>query len=262
MSVHEEPWPEGTPAWVDLMVPDRQAAFAFYGPLLGWDFAEGTPETGFYSMCLKDSQQVAGIGESPAGEQGPPPAWTTYIAVDDVEAAAAKVKAAGGRVLMEPMSVMDFGRMAVAGDPTGAVFGLWQSGTHTGANLVNEPGSVTWNEVMTRDFAAGQKFYADVFGYSFGDLSGEGFSYATINLSDQPVGGIGELESTTPPDTPPHWMTYFKVADTDAVVSQAQQLGGSVMHEPWNTEFGRMAVLQGPWGEVFSVMADIQPSSE
>lgn len=167
MTVREEPWPDGTPAWVDLMVADRHRARDFYGPLFGWEFDEGGPETGYYTMAHKNGQPVAGIGEPMEGQPGMPPAWTTYIAVDDVDASASKVKDAGGQLFLEPMDVMDFGRMAIAADPTGAVFGMWQSGSHTGANLVNEPDGLTWNEVLTRDYCVAQDFYAKVFGYRY-----------------------------------------------------------------------------------------------
>ncbi|NMM16577.1 MAG: VOC family protein [Cellulomonas sp.] len=258
MSIHTDPWPEGTPAWVDLMVPDRHVAQAFYGPLLGWEFDEGRPETGYYSTARRGGRAAAGVGELMPGSRA---GWTTYLAVDDVDATAKRVTAAGGTLLAEPMDVMDLGRMAVLADPTGAIVGLWQSGLHTGADVVNEPGAQIWNELMTRDFAAAKKFYGAVFPYTFGDMSGPGFTYATLDLDGRPVGGIGELGAETPADEQPAWSTYFAVSDTDAATARAVELGGQVVSPPADSPYGRLAVLRGPSGETFALMSTTDPSS-
>ena len=261
MSIHKEPWTEGTPAWVDLMVPDRHAARAFYGGLLGWEFDEGTPETGYYTTALRGGRAAAGIGESMPGTEAPPPTWKTYLAVDDIDAVAVRARAAGAQFLMEPMGVMGFGRMAVLADPSGAVVGLWQAGSHTGADVVNEPGAVTWNELMTRSYATAQEFYGAVFPYTFSDMSAPGFTYATIDLDGRPVGGIGELTPDTSPDVPSTWATYFAVSNADATTARAVELGGQVVQAPTDTTFGRLAVLRGPFGEHFSVMSTTEPST-
>jgi predicted enzyme related to lactoylglutathione lyase len=259
MSIHEDPWPEGTPAWVDLMVPDRHAAFAFYGPLLRWEFAEGTPETGYYTMALRGGRTAAGFGEAMGGAEAPPTTWTTYLAVDDIDAVAARVTAAGGQLFMAPMEVMEFGRMAVLADPTGGVVGLWQSGSHTGADVANEPGAVIWNELMTHDFAGAEKFYGAVFGYTFGDMSGPGFRYATLDLDGRPVGGVGEFSADTGPEVPATWTTYFAVSDTDATAAKAAELGGQVVSAPADSPYGRVAVLRGPFAETFAIMSTTEP---
>jgi hypothetical protein len=261
MTIHEDPWPEGTPAWVDLMVPDRHTATAFYGPLLGWEFAEGTPEMGYYTTALRGGRIAAGIGESSPGTPAPPPAWTTYIAVDDLDAVAARATEAGGQVLMAPMDVMEFGRMAVFADPTGAVVGLWQSGTHKGADVANEPGAYIWNELMTRDFSGAEKFYGMVFPYTFGDMNGPDFKYATIDLDGRPVGGLGEFSASTAVDVPASWTTYFAVADADASAAKAVELGGRLVSEPADSPYGRIAVIRGPFGETFAIMSTTEPSS-
>lgn len=253
MVTRDEAWPDGTPAWVDLMVPNRFAARDFYGQLLGWDFVEGSPETGYYSMCLKDGRPAAGLGEAPP-EGRPPPVWTTYLASSDADEAVTRIREAGGTVMMEPTGVMQFGRVAVAADPTGAVFGLWQAGQHQGAEIVNEPGTVVWNECLTRDFEAAKAFYTTVFGYTAQDMSGEGFTYATLEVDGQTVGGLGDLGPAAPAEVPAHWMTYFAVQDTGATAALAVELGGTLRAEPRDSEFGRIAVLQGPVGEVFSVI--------
>ena len=198
MSIHEDPWPEGTPSWVDLMVPDRHAARAFYGPLFGWEFVEGGPETGFYTTATIGGRSVAGFAEPMPGAASTPSTWTTYLAVDnDIVAVTGRARDAGAQVLFDPMTIMELGAMAVLVDPTGAVFGLWQPGSHTGADVVNEPGALIWNEIMTRDPVAAQTFYGAVFGFTFGDMSGPGFVYATIDLDGRTVAGKTDLKSTS-----------------------------------------------------------------
>ena len=256
--IHEETWPQGTPAWIDLMVPDRLAAQAFYGALFGWDFAVGGPETGYYTMALKHGQPVAGLSEPQPGQGASPPAWTTYLAVDDVDATAARARDAGGTVLMEPMGVMAFGRMAVLADPTGAVVGLWQSGSHTGVNLVNEPGALVWTEAVSTDLAAARAFYGSVFGYEFDDMSGLGFEYVSASLAgtgpEKAIGGLGG-KGTLPDGAPPHWQAYFGVADTDAAAARVIELGGRLLDGPNDTAYGRLAAVSGPAGEQFTLMA-------
>src|SRR3954470_3527687 len=134
----------GTPIWVDLGTPDVDAAVDFYGGLFGWQADEaGDPaETGGYRMFRNADRAVAGVGPLQSDQQ--PPLWTTYIATEDADETARKVQGAGGTVLMPPFDVLDAGRMAIFADPAGAVFGVWQPGQHTGAELFNEPVSLTW----------------------------------------------------------------------------------------------------------------------
>ncbi|HEY8721257.1 VOC family protein [Pengzhenrongella sp.] len=202
--IHEESWPPGTPAWCDLIVPDRVAAQRFYGSLFGWEYEVGAPETGFYTTALKHGQRVAGIGEPQEGTS-PPAMWTTYLAVDDATATVKAAVAAGGTVLMEPMGVLEFAAMALLADPTGAVVGLWQSGVQTGANLVNEPGAMIWSEGISNDLAAARAFYGTVFGYTFDDMSGDGWEYAAFNVDGKNVGGLGC------PPTPPKARTPTRI---------------------------------------------------
>jgi uncharacterized protein len=151
MVTRDTAWPAGTPCWVDLGVDDIAKAAAFYASLFGWDIQAGPAEAGGYAMCLKNGRPVAGIGP----KQGPPgsaPVWATYLASDDLDETASKITAAGGQLLEPPIDVMDVGRMAVAADPGGAIFGIWQAGAHLGIGLANEPGALCWNENLSRDF--------------------------------------------------------------------------------------------------------------
>ncbi|MGH3355401.1 MAG: VOC family protein, partial [Nocardioidaceae bacterium] len=161
----------------------------------------------------------------------------------------------GGQMFTEPMDVMEEGRMAVAADPTGAVFGVWQARNHHGAGAVNEPGALTWNECMTRDYDRARGFYADVFGYDVEEVGDGNFRYSVLNLDGRAVGGLGELGAEIPSEVPPHWMAYFDVADTDAAVQTVGELGGQVRVPPMDTPYGRIAVLEGAQGEIFAVIA-------
>jgi uncharacterized protein len=254
MVTRDTAWPSGTPCWVDLGVDDIGRARAFYGGLFAWDIHAGPSEAGGYSMCEVNGRPVAGIGPK-MGPAGTPAAWTTYLATGDADDTVRKIKAAGGQVVTGPMDVMDVGRMAVAADPGGAVFGVWQARAHTGVQLVNEPGSLTWNENMSRDFDGNKAFYRAVFGYDYSDMSSDGFNYVTADLGGRPVGGIGELDPDLPPDVPPNWAAYFGVADVDAAVARAVDLGGSVVRPAWDTPYGRMAVLADDQGAVFAIVS-------
>jgi predicted enzyme related to lactoylglutathione lyase len=167
------PWPPGTPSWVDLQTTDPDSSRAFYSELFGWEFQVGGPETGFYGMGTLRGHEVAGVGGMQEGVERP--VWTTYLATADVDETVSKIGDAGGMVIAGPFDVMEFGRMAVFADPTGAVAGLWQAGTHIGVQLANEPGGLIWNEVMTRDYDRAKQFYADVFGYTYADMGDGSF---------------------------------------------------------------------------------------
>ena len=249
MVTRDTAWGDGTPCWVDLGVADIARAGAFYAELFGWEVRQGPPEAGGYALCLKDGRLVAGIGPK-TGPAGEPSAWVTYLAASNADETAAKVKASGGRVLMAPMDVIDQGRMVIAADPGGAVFGLWQAGQHTGVQLANEPGSLTWNDNLSRDFDGNKAFYHAVFGYEYDDMSGDGYQYAAIKVAGNVVGGIG----SAPEGRPPGWGTYFAVADTDAAVAKVTDLGGSVVQPPWDTPFGRTAIVTDNHNAIFSVI--------
>lgn len=247
--------PSGTPSWVDLATPDLDGARTFYSALFGWTpIPSPEPEAGGYTNFLLDGKAVAGVGPI-MGEQQPP-AWTTYIATDDVDETTNLVEKAGGRVLVPPIDVMKYGRMAVFMDPTGAAIAAWQSGTHTGAQLVNVPGSLTWNELATRDPESAKTFYGEVFGWAAVDSTMGQVEYTTWKLGNRDVGGMmAMIGEEWPDDLPPHWMVYFAVEDTDATVAEAIELGGSVSVPPTDLPVGRFAVIGDPQGAFFSVIA-------
>jgi predicted enzyme related to lactoylglutathione lyase len=243
----------GVPSWIDIGVPDPQAAADFYGALFGWEAPEGPPETGGYRVAMVRDHAVAGIGT----QQNPGhPVWATYIAVDDADEATAKVLAAGGQVIMPAMDVLDVGRMAIYADPQGAVFSVWQAGTHPGAQLVNEPGTWSWSELLTTDLEAAKGFYGDVFGWTT-DPKGDGPvpEYVEWQVGGLSVAGMMLKPPMMPAEVPPYWGVYFAVVDADAAAARVKELGGTVIQPPTDIEPGRFAVVADPFGGIFDVIA-------
>ena len=257
MPTRDQAWPQGTPCWVDVQVDDPSAARAFYGDLFGWDIEDSPPEAGGYLMAMLEGKPAAGIGPKPPG-MPMPSAWTTYLAADSAADIHAKVVAAGGQPFMEPFDVMDVGRMFVAADPTGAVFGVWEAMAHTGAGIYNEPGAYTWNELQTRDFDAGKAFYAAVFDYSYTDMGdGQAMNYAIASLPGAAPGesvlGVNDL-TKMPGQAPSHWLAWFAVDDCDGRLARVLELGGMQMMPPMDSPFGRMAIVGGAQGEAFGII--------
>jgi predicted enzyme related to lactoylglutathione lyase len=252
MPTRDTPWPNGTPCWVDYGADDMEAAKAFYAAVLGWEYAGGQPEFGGYLTLLRNGRMAGGMG--PLQNADDTPAWTTYFAADDAAATAAKIKEAGGTVVVEPMEVGPMGTMVIALDPQGNGFGLWQSGTNTGVQIHNEPGALAWNELMTGDTSAAKAFYTAVFGFTFDQMSaeqaGEGMDYSTFSAGANPLGGLGASD----PSMPKGWLTCFSVASADETVAAVEAKGGKVTMAPMDTPFGRFAVVEDPWGAPFEVM--------
>lgn len=241
----------GTPSWADVSSPDLEAAKRFYGELFGWTAeAQPDPAAGGYTLLRRDGKEVAGLGPAQPGQ---PTAWTTYVSVADADATARRAREAGGTVLLEPMDVMDAGRMAMVADPTGAVFAIWQPGLHIGAALVNEPGSLCWNELQTRDPARAQTFYEHTFGWTGEAFEGP-MSYTNFKLGDHEVAGMMEMGADFPDEVPCHWAVYIAVADCEATVKRAQELGGSVLVAPTKSPPGTFALLADPHGATFHVL--------
>ena len=247
MPTRDTAWPNGTPCWVDYGAPDVEAAKAFYAALLGWSYEGGEEAYGGYLTCARDGRAAAGM--SPMYDPSVPTRWNTYFATDDVDAAAARCSAAGGTILAEPMDVGPFGRMAIAADPQGHPFGLWQSAEHTGFRIFNEPGGVVWNDLATDDTAGARAFYGAVFGFRFDAMDGPQ-DYTTFATEDRPLGGLGAAS----PGDAKGWKTCFSVESADDAVGTAEAGGGKVVMPPMDTPFGRFGTVQDPWGVTISLM--------
>jgi predicted enzyme related to lactoylglutathione lyase len=245
-------FPAGTPCWVDVTTTDLEGTNAFYTTLFGWEASiDPRPEAGGYTTFRLRGKDVAAASRSsqPDAQTG----WKTNIASDDVDTTAAKITEAGGSVLAEPFDVLDAGRMAFAGDPTGGVFGVWQAGMHKGAQLVNEPGTWNWSELATRDVATARSFYSAVFGWASEELTDVPGGYHVQTIDGHRVAGILPI-SPEMGDMPTGWGVYFSVEDADASTAKAQELGGTVIAEPFDVTVGRTAWLVDPLGTPFRVI--------
>jgi len=264
----------GVPCWADTPQPDPQAAVAFYGELFGWQFEDVMPPDApvRYFVARRGGGDVAAVGTQADGAP-PHAAWRTYVWVTDAEETADKVRAAGGRVLREPSDVGDQGRMAVCADPEGAAFCLWEAHTHRGAGVVNEHGSVNFNDLHTRDLDGARRFYGAVFGWETLDMDGW-FAWALPGYGDflearRPGMRAGMAEMGAPTrfedvvatlqlipgdqaDLPPHWGITFAVDDADAIAARVPELGGRVAVAPFDAPWVRMTVITDPQGATFT----------
>ena len=181
-----------------------------------------------------------------------PPAWNSYITVADADATAAKAAELGASVHAPPFDVMDAGRMAVIQDPQGAWFLIWQPNQHLGAQLVNAPGALCWNELGSPDLDGSAAFYGGLFGWTTSPMEGSEMPYLVINNAGRSNGGI---RPPMPPGTPPFWMVYFATEDLDATLARVSELGGNVLMGNTDIGIARIAVAQDPQGAVFALYA-------
>jgi predicted enzyme related to lactoylglutathione lyase len=271
-------YPAGVTSWVDIEHRDVEGAMAFYGGLFGWTFEEATPPgLAFrYVIARQGGLDAAGIGgpADPADATGAAasitPDWNTYVAVQDADSAAARVEAAGGRVLEAPAEVGEAGRSARCADPWGVPFRLWQARRRLGAQTVNAPGTWNFSDLHAGDPAASAAFYTAVFGWSFDDLGfatmirvqGYGAHLAATSDPDiytrqaevdVPPGFADAIGWLSPADAgeKPHWHVAFAVDDRDSIAAVAERLGGTVLHTE-DTAWTRTALLRDPQGAEFT----------
>jgi uncharacterized protein len=255
----------GVPSWVDILGPDSRQLRDFYGAIFGWEFAgpgemPGDPPGEYYVARLR-GRDVAGVGSAPANGQAEP-AWNTYIEVESVERTGSAIAEAGGTVLVEPFDAPPAGRIAVAADPAGAAFCVWEPGERKGAQLVNEPGAWSMSALNAPDPAAAAAFYRAVFGWET-DSFGLGEMEVTLFRRPGYVGGNPEqpvprdvVATMAPAGGEPggaRWSVDFWVGDMDAVLGKATALGGGVVVPPYELPMMRQAVLADPGGAAFSV---------
>ena len=243
----------GTFSWTDLTTTDQDAAKAFYTPLFGWE-ADDRPvgEGVVYSMMLKDGKAVAAISPQPQQQRdaGAPPMWNSYVTVESADDALARAAELGATVHAPAFDVMDAGRMGVVQDPQGAYFLVWQPNQNNGAQLVNAPGALCWNELASPDMDGSSDFYGALFGWQTEPFEGSEQPYLVIQNQGRGNGGIREV---TPPGTPPHWLVYFATEHLDAALAQVGELGGATLAGPIAMSIARIAVVRDPQGAVFAL---------
>lgn len=246
-----ESYEPGQFSWVDLMARDTDAAIRFYGALFGWSHSadqdgQGRP----YTMFSSGGVNVAGMGAMDDAMQrtGMPPVWSSYVTVADLEATTKRAVELGGQVMLPPMAIPPAGAMAILTDPEGAAISLWTPQDHIGAGITNVPGSFCWNELTSRVPDDAQRFYGDLFGWSF-----QGDDYREVRVGDRMNGGILPWREEMG-DQPANWKVYFAVEDCDGAVARCQELSGQLLMGPVDIEPGRFAVVSDDQGAIFNVM--------
>ncbi len=247
----------GTFCWVELATSDSEAAKKFYTELFGWSFDDNPMGPGMvYTMLKSDGKEVGALYKMmpDMAAQGILPHWMSYASTENADESSAKAKSLGGTVMQEPFDVSDFGRMAVMQDPTGAVFSVWQAKKHKGAALVNAPGALCWNELMTSDAAKAGDFYTGLFGWGKDVQNFGPMEYTMFTNGGQPTAGMLQI-SPEMGNIPPNWLVYFAVDDCDAKVQKATELGATVMKPADDIPgIGRFAILTDPQGAAFAII--------
>ncbi len=243
----------GMLSWANLSTTDEKGALKFYSGLFGWkdDPRPMGPGQTYHMQNLK-GRSAAALMQQMEDEAAMklPSHWTVFFTVKNVDEAAERAGKAGGKLLQPPMDVFDVGRMATIQDPQGAVFALWQPMRHKGAGIMNEPGAMTWGELLTTDAKAAAPFYEKPLGVKAMPQPGA-MAYTILQAGGKDSVGVMNILPEMGP-MPPNWMVYFEAADIDASVKKAQELGAKVMRPGTDIPtVGRFAVLQDPQGAFF-----------
>ncbi|MFI9546986.1 VOC family protein [Streptomyces sp. NPDC052016] len=228
---------EGVPCWVDAQLPDVEAGQRFYGALFGWTF-----ETAYGAAvwALLDGEPVAALAHKADGRM--PTVWTVYFATPDAEATTRRIRAAGGQVVTAPFPVHGLGTAALATDPEGAVFGLWQAAGHQGFGVRHRPGAFAWAQLYARDTETVNTFY----GHLFHD--------ALFGPGARPDFGRVPVTDVFPEVMPPHFLVHFGVEDCEAALGAVSRLGGRVQAGPFTASYGTVAVVTDNQGASFAVL--------
>jgi uncharacterized protein len=238
----------GTFCWVDLVTSDQDAAKSFYARLLGWEY-EDVPigEGRTYSLARLGDHTVAAI--SPLMDSSGPPHWNCYVSVEDADASIAQAEELGATVLVGADDVGPSGRLAVFQDPQGAVLSVWQPRERIGADLVNELGALTWNDLLSPDVEGSAAFYRELFGWAIDEVPGSGGQYYGILNGGKRNAGL----MPAPPGAHPAWNLYFAIEDCEAALGTVAELGGQTVMGPLDVPSGHFAIVRDPQGAVFSI---------
>ncbi|HET9103003.1 MAG TPA: VOC family protein [Solirubrobacteraceae bacterium] len=243
----------GTFSWTDLTTTDQEAAKTFYAALFGWTYEDRPAGDGVvYSMATVDGHSVAAISPQPEQQRnaGAPPIWNSYITVPDAAAALARARELGASVHADAFDVMDAGRMGVVQDPQGAYFCVWEPRATIGAELVNAPGALCWNELGTPDIQGSARFYGDLLGWTTQTLPGDVPYEVVMTAAGRSNGG---LRAPMPEDAPPFWLVYFATDDLGVSLAKVSEHGGRVLMGDTDIGMAHIAVVTDPQGGVFAL---------
>ncbi|MFW6694434.1 VOC family protein [Streptomyces sp. MAR4 CNX-425] len=251
---------EGAPCWADAALPDLRAGERFYGELFGWTFARGGTDTAAgdafprHSRALLDGKPVGALVAKRDGRM--PTTWGVHLATPDLLGTVEKIRRAGGTVLTGPSGVGSYGRSALAADPEGAVFAVWQGGTRPGFGATDVPGAFCWTEVYVRNAEAADAFYPAVFGYALQDPPFDAGDFKTWALpgSGREVAGRAIVGDVVPAGMPPHFLLYFRVADVGESLATVRRAGGRVLVERQEIPGATFAVVVDNQGAAFAMM--------
>ncbi len=256
-----ESYPQGAPCWVELGTSDQEAAKSFYAELFGWTYADHPMHDGHghYSMAMKDGSTAAAIYTHHEGMRmdGTPPHWDIILAVEDVDATTARAAGLGGAVVEQPVDVGGSGRISVVADPTGGAVGLWQAGSHLGAQVTHEHGSIGWCELLTTDTEAAISFYTALLNIESETADMPGGTRYTVYMAGQfPLAGTMAMpEEVRRMNIPPHWSVYFQVDSVDETVQKAKALGATVALQSFDVpSVGRFGFVLDPQGAGFGLL--------
>jgi len=247
----------GSFCWLELATTDQNAAKKFYGELFGWSAFDAPMGPGDVYTMFQIEGRDAAAGYTLRAEDrahGVPPHWMLYVAVENADAAANRVTQLTGKIVKGAFDVFDVGRMAVVQDPAGVYFCLWQS-KKSANGITGVDGTLCWADLNTPDQAGGKKFYSELFGWKLHEDTDDkpASGYVHIQNGEDFIGGITPPQYYNP-RVPPHWLPYVQVANCDATVAKAQQIGGKLYMPPQTLEdVGRFAILADPQGAGFAV---------
>ncbi|MEU7529529.1 VOC family protein [Saccharothrix sp. NPDC042600] len=242
----------GTPAWIEAPTGDPDQTRDFYTGLFGWTYTDAYEG---YSVAMSDGEPVAGF--YPPSAEPTPPGWLFYLHTADLARTSERLAELGAKTVMGPLEIPGTGHVQLVHDPAGAVVGFWQATSDT-VLATGRPGALAWQEVNTRDAAATDAFYGALFPYEERQLGdGEALDYKVWSLGGEEVAGRLRMGPEFPPDLQPHWMLYFGVTPevgTDKAAERVTALGGTVGVEPFDSPYGRIAVVRDPYGSTFSLV--------
>lgn len=228
---------EGVPCWVDVQLPDVEAGKRFYGGLFGWTFDDAG---GGAAWARLDGVAVARLARKRDGRM--PTVWTVYFATPDVRDLARRILAVGGQIVNDPVPVGDLGTAALAADPTGAVFGLWQAAGHPGFGVRHAPGGFAWAQLYTSDPDTADAFYGHL------------FTAALFGAGAEPDVGRAPVTEVFAAGMPSQFVVHFRTGDVAAAVGAVLELGGRVQAPPFETSYGKVAVVTDNQGATFALL--------